>query len=161
MRAKLMTKIGSAGYMSFTTDTWTTSQCTDSLLSVTAHWNGEDWKWQWAVVAACPMEGSHTADNIKEVIKGILTSWKVSGRVHVFLRDNDINVSNGLRDAGVRSLGCFAHTLQLCVKKALTSQRAANDALACSHHSFFAFGVGEGEIGKHPAGDSQPTEPFE
>lgn len=38
---------------------------------------------------------------------------------------------NGLDLAGVRSLGCMAHTLQLSVKKAIEGQRAVIDALAC------------------------------
>jgi len=41
-------------------------------------------------------------------------------------------MTNGLRDAGVQSLSCMSHTLQLCVKRGLTSRRAVSDALAAS-----------------------------
>jgi len=40
-------------HISFTTDGWTTAQCTDSLLGITAHWIDESWKQQSAVIAAC------------------------------------------------------------------------------------------------------------
>ena len=50
--------------------------------------------------------------------------------MHVFLRDNARNMKAGLRDAGVESLSCFAHTLQLFVKNGLASQCAIIDAIA-------------------------------
>ena len=39
-------------------------------------------------------------------------------------------MSKGLDDAGVRSVGCPAHTLQLCIKAGLDSQRAIEDAVS-------------------------------
>ena len=125
-----MTILASARYVSFTTDSWTTSQCTESLLSITAHWITDVWDRQSAVLAATPISGSHTSDNIAGIIKTMLTTWNVGSKVHVFLRDNARNMTAGLRDAGVQSLSCFSHTLQLCVKNSLTSQRAVSDAVA-------------------------------
>jgi len=56
-----MTILASAHYVSFTTDSWTTSQCTESLLSITAHWITDVWDRQSAVLAATPISGSSPA----------------------------------------------------------------------------------------------------
>jgi hypothetical protein len=62
MRSKLADMLAAVQYISFTTDEWSTSQCTDSLLSVTAHWIDGQWQRRSAVVAASPVEGSRTVD---------------------------------------------------------------------------------------------------
>ena len=130
----LMNLMESASFVSCTTDTWSTAQCTDSLLSVTVHWVDADWVRRSALLAASPIVGSHTAENIKTVVTGVIAKWNLAGKVHVFVRDNAKNMTSGLRDAGVHSLPCLSHTLQLCVKRGLTSQRAVSDALAVGRH---------------------------
>jgi len=129
MSAKLTDVLASARFISFTTDSWTTSQCTDSLLSITAHWITDSCDRQSAVAAACPIEGSHTAQNLAGIVTSLLEKWNVKAKVRVFLRDNVKNMTAGLCEAGVESVSCFSHTLQLCVKTSLTSQRAVIDAI--------------------------------
>jgi hypothetical protein len=124
---KMSIVLASARYISFTTDSWTTSQCTDSF-SITAHWITDSWERRAAVIAACPIDASHTADNIAGIVKSLLTKWNIGSKVRVFLRDNAKNIIAGLRDAGVPSVSCFSHTLQLCIKAGLISQRAVIDA---------------------------------
>jgi len=68
MSAKLTDVLASARFISFTTDSWRTSQCIDSLLSITAHWITNSWDRQSAVIAACPIEGSHTAENLAGIV---------------------------------------------------------------------------------------------
>jgi hypothetical protein len=116
--------LASARYISFTTDSWTTSQCTDSLLSITAHRITDSRERRAAVIAACPIDGSHTADNIAGIVNSLQTKWNIGSKVHVFLRDNAKHMTAGLRDAAVPSVACFSHTLQLCEKAGLVSQRA-------------------------------------
>jgi hypothetical protein len=130
MRSKLADVLAAVPYISFTTDEWSTSQCTDSLLSVTAHWIDEQWQRRSAVVAASPVEGSHTAENLGGILKETLSKWCLKNKVHVCLRDNGKNIVAGLRDNNIPSSACFSHTLQLCVKRGLGSQRAVIDALA-------------------------------
>jgi len=48
----------------------------------------------------------------------------------VVLRDNARNMSKGMDGAGVASIGCLAHLLQLVVKVGLESQRAVEDAVS-------------------------------
>ena len=137
---KLQAVLDKPKFLSFTTDAWTTAQCTDSLLSITAHWIDNDWQRQSAIVGACHMEGSHTGANIATLITTELKKWSIitaatntttaTSRVHVFLRDNGKNMVTGLRDAGVLSLSCLSHTFQLSVNRGLKSQRAVMDLTA-------------------------------
>ena len=50
--------------------------------------------------------------------------------MHTVVRDNAENVTKALDDAGVDSVGCSAHTLQLSVMAGLESQRALDDTVA-------------------------------
>jgi len=60
---KVVSKVES---MSLTTDTWTTSMCSESLISLTGHWIDASWQRQSAVLQTSHLPGSHTAANIKE-----------------------------------------------------------------------------------------------
>jgi hypothetical protein len=130
IRSKVAELIRPAGFVSFTTDAWTTAQSLDSLMSLTAHWIDNTWERRSAILNASHVHGSHTAANIASIMTSMLVNWKLEDRVHVVLRDNAKNVTKGMAEAGVDSLGCFAHTLQLCVKRGLESQRAVDDAVA-------------------------------
>ena len=60
-----------------------------------------------------------------------ILTWPVAvQQVHVVLRDNAKNMCKAMDEAGVASMGCLAHTLQLSVKAGLESQRAIDDAVS-------------------------------
>ena len=54
----------------------------------------------------------------------MLDSYELRPKVHVVLRDNAANMSKAMMLAGLPSTGCFAHSLQLCIQKPLTSRAA-------------------------------------
>lgn len=61
----------------------------------------------------------------------MLDEWHIPlTKVHVILRDNASNMKKAMDNMGVRSLGCFAHTLQLVVNEGLPTQRRVSDAIA-------------------------------
>jgi hypothetical protein len=121
--------LASARYISFTTDSWATSQCTDSMLSITAHWITDSRERRVAVIAVCSIDKSHTADNIAGIVKLLLMKWNIGSKVHFFYRDNAKNITAGLQDAVIPSASCFSHKLQLCSKVGLVSQRAVVDTI--------------------------------
>jgi len=49
--------ISGANHVSLTTDTWSTPQCTDSLISLTAHWIDGEWCRHSAILHAQHIEG--------------------------------------------------------------------------------------------------------
>ncbi|KAK0155780.1 Zinc finger BED domain-containing protein 4 [Merluccius polli] len=64
-------------------------------------------------------------------LEQMLNNWGIDKqRVHVILRDNATNMKKGMGDMGVWSLGCVAHSCQLCVHEGLLSQRSVTDTLA-------------------------------
>ena len=61
VKQKVQQKISGAAHVSFTTDTWSTPQCTDSLISLTAHWIDSEWCRHSAILHAQHIEGTSHA----------------------------------------------------------------------------------------------------
>ncbi|XP_026087257.1 zinc finger BED domain-containing protein 4-like [Carassius auratus] len=117
--------------VSFTTDIWSSSVCPMSLLSLTVQWIDDNFTLRHATLQAKPFRGSHTSKAIADAFDGMLQTWCIpKTSVHVVLRDNAKNMIKGMNDAGLPSLPCAAHTLQLVVHEGLLSQRSVADALA-------------------------------
>lgn len=57
VRTNVAKVVQAADSVSFTTDTWSTPQCTDSLISLTAHWIDVDWLRRSAILHAQHIEG--------------------------------------------------------------------------------------------------------
>ncbi|XP_047222504.1 zinc finger BED domain-containing protein 4-like [Girardinichthys multiradiatus] len=58
-------------------------------------------------------------------------TWHIpKDKIHVILRDNARNMVKAMIDAGLPSLGCMAHTLQLAIHEAVLSQRSVSDIIA-------------------------------
>ncbi|XP_038160178.1 zinc finger BED domain-containing protein 4-like [Cyprinodon tularosa] len=117
--------------ISLTTDIWTSSVSPVSLISLTAQWVDKDFTLQRAVLHAKQFRGSHTSQAIADVFDEMLRKWGVPKTlIHVVLRDNAKNMIKAMTDAGLQSLPCFAHTLQLVVNEGLLVQRSVTDAVA-------------------------------
>lgn len=71
----------------------------------------------------CILIGSHTATHIAEVFGKMLDDWQLESKTHVVVRDNAANMAKGMDEANIPSLGCYAHTTQLCVQSPLTSKK--------------------------------------
>ena len=119
--------------ISFTTDTWTAENTVQSFMGLTAHWLTDAFVNMSFVLDCSPFAGHHTADGLLCAFQQMLSKWNIdSSRCHVVLRDNAANISKCFRIASIPSLGCFAHTLQLCVRDGLLSQRAVSDIVTVS-----------------------------
>ena len=111
-------------HYSFTTDIWSTNVAHKSLLSLTAHKSS-------AVLNVTVLEGSHTGSYICDRFDYMLSTWRIDKEnVHVVLRDNASNMVRAMKDAGLCSYGCFAHSLQLVINDGVLSQRIVIDLLA-------------------------------
>ena len=116
---------------SFTCDAWSTSSAGESLLSLTAHWVVEKFERMSAVLHVMALEDSHTGMYIAEKFNDMLSDWSITKEnVHLVLRDNASNMERAMKDAGIGSYGCFAHSLQLVVHDGVLSQRIVSDLLA-------------------------------
>ena len=118
-------------HYSFTTDIWSTNVAHKSLLSLTAHWISESFEKSSAVLNVTVLEGSHTGSYICDRFDYMLSTWRIDKEnVHVMLHDNTSNMMRAMKDAGLCSYGCFAHSLQLIVNEGVLSQRIVIDLLA-------------------------------
>ncbi|KAI2668488.1 Zinc finger BED domain-containing protein 4 [Labeo rohita] len=116
---------------SFTTDIWTSSVSPVSLISLTSQWIDESFTPQRAILHVKQFRGSHTSQAIVHVFEEMLQTWGIPKTlVHVVLRDNAKNMIKAMNDAGLPSLPCVAHTLQLAVHEGLLAQRSIADAIA-------------------------------
>ena len=119
VREHISCMLKDAHAISFTTDIWSSDVCPMSLLSLTSHWVDRETSFtpRSAVLHANEFRGSHTGKLIAEAIEGMLVQWKIpKSNIHVVLRDNASNMKKAMDEMDVPSLGCFAHTLQLCMK---------------------------------------------
>ena len=55
------------------------------------------------------------------------------------LHDNASNMDKAMRDSGLKSYGCFAHSLQLVVNDGVLSQKSVSDLLAICRQIFGHF----------------------
>ena len=63
------------------------------------------------------LEESHTVECMAGKYLEMLAEWEIThDRVHLVLRDNAASMAKAMRDASLRSLGCFARMLQLVVQ---------------------------------------------
>ncbi|KAM4560530.1 zinc finger BED domain-containing protein 4-like [Odontesthes bonariensis] len=121
----------SVPYVSFTTDIWSSSVAPMSLLSLTAQWIDSSFALRRATLHVQEFRGSHTAERIQTAMENMLNNWAIDNtRVHVIVRDNAANMKKAMKDMMVPSVGCVAHSLQLCVHEGLLSQRSVTDTLA-------------------------------
>ena len=101
------------------------------MLSLTAHFIDQDFKQHNVVLQCQEFPGSHTAEALAAAFREMFRSWGIpTEKVHVILRDNAKNMVKAMKDAGVPSLPCMAHTLQLVVNKGVLSQRSISDITA-------------------------------
>jgi hypothetical protein len=77
VKDKVAALVDDTDYLNFTTEAWTTTMCTDSLLSLTCHWIDQDWERKSAILHASYLQGSHTAENIKTTTLKMLEEWRM------------------------------------------------------------------------------------
>ena len=107
-----------------TTDAWT-SVSNDILLGVTALYFLEDFSYKsrcWTVKYA---SGSHTADALCSYLEAVFLDWGINqhtGFLPLYVvRDNGANVKISVNMMKtVKSVACFAHTLQLVINEVLS-----------------------------------------
>lgn len=107
-------QLESGCFFRFTTDAWSGDDGSASLLSLTAHWITD------TVARKCAelhYLSSHTGEYMAKTHLEMLAEWEIwLDQVHLMIRHNAANMAKAMRDASLPSIGCFAHTLQLCTR---------------------------------------------
>lgn len=130
VRAKVEQLLRGASMVSVTMDGWTSSSSTESLMSLMAHWIDNKWERKSAILHCMKITGSHTAAKIADTMTAMSADWNLMNHLHLCVHDNAKNMEKGLLESGIKSVGCFAHTLQLCINDCINSQHTVIDAIA-------------------------------
>ena len=125
-RETLSTDLDAVSSVAITTDTWT-SNSTESYITVTEHHITDAWEMKTNVLMTRAMPERHTGENIANRLKDCVEEFSVEGKVETCVHDNARNMeSAGNMCEEWSDLGCFGHTLQLCIKPALEVPKVAH-----------------------------------
>lgn len=128
--SRIRAHVTEAQAFSFTCNIWTCKYTTQSYISVTSHWIDNDFNRENAILRCEAFDGRHTALNIADALQDIIKVWDIPvNKCHLVLRDNAANMRKAMLEAGIPSVGCFAHTLQLCIHDSLLSQQSVSEML--------------------------------
>ncbi|KAK0134082.1 Zinc finger BED domain-containing protein 4 [Merluccius polli] len=70
---------------------------------------------------------SHTADNIAAAKRSLMEEWGIEGKVTSLVTDAGANMVASVRNLNVRHVICFAHSVNLVVKKSLDATPGMTD----------------------------------
>ncbi|XP_076134518.1 E3 SUMO-protein ligase ZBED1-like [Alosa pseudoharengus] len=125
-KEKAVAKLHNIPAVCLTADMWT-SLTMDSYLGVTCHYTDANTNLGSVLLGVAKFPKAHTADNIKEALSHLITDWGLTGMVTTLVTDNAANMVAATEKLGLRHLPCFAHTLNLIVKKAVEEHEALTE----------------------------------
>ena len=114
----LLNELKEVDHIGLTTDSWT-SRATESYVTVTAHFLTKDYVVKNNVLVTVNTEERHTADNLADFLTNVACEWEIEKKISAIVHDNASNIEAALRRLPFESISCFAHTLQLSIKKGL------------------------------------------
>ncbi|XP_049320146.1 E3 SUMO-protein ligase ZBED1-like [Astyanax mexicanus] len=123
-RVDIVKELSEACQIALTTDGWT-SRSTESYLTVTAHYITPQWELRSCVLQTRPIYESHTSEFLSEKLREVVEEWKLerdNGTIPV-TTDNAKNIVNavGLTEGLGPQISCFAHTVNLAAKSAIST----------------------------------------
>ena len=104
--------------VSITADMWTSLNM-DAYLGVTCHYVNVNDELSSVTLGVGHFSASHTAVNLSEATDALLCEYGIRSKIQCFITDNAANMVACARLLKLRHVPCFAHTLNLIVKKAL------------------------------------------
>ena len=107
-------------YFSITTDCWT-SRAQHSFMSLTVHYISAEWTLQSHMLETGEITTGHTVVNLSSYLEECLDRWNLqSTQVSAVVTDNALNITAAISRLEWQHFGCFSHTLQLDVQKAIS-----------------------------------------
>ena len=133
VKESVATVVSLAEWYAITTDCWT-SCANNSFIGVTFHTISNDWQLQHLVLENVELPDKHTAENLAASLEDILKQWELdSTKLSGATVDNAANIQKAVADIlKWKCLGCFGHTINLCVKAGLKQQQIQVALARCS-----------------------------
>ena len=104
--------------VSLTTDMWTSINM-DAYLAVTGHYVDDSVRLATVLLGVLPFPEAHTAGNITAATRSLMAEWGIEGKVTSIVTDAGANMIASDKSMNLRHALCFAHSLNLVVKKSL------------------------------------------
>lgn len=102
--------------VSLTAYMWTSINM-DAFLAVTYHYVDDSSKLATVLLGVLPFP--HTADNISAAQRSLMEEWGIETKVTSIVTDAGANMVASVKNFNLRHVVCFAHALNLVVKKSL------------------------------------------
>ena len=78
--------------------------------------------------------GNHTGAEIGNIIAILRETWNINEIIlHLIIKDGTANIKKGCIDAGVKSMTCIIHTVQLPIKVKVKIQKFREWPVATGH----------------------------
>lgn len=106
-----------------TTDSWSSFN-NDSFIAVTVHFIDENTKLQCYLLECINYTQSHTASNLAQFLSDVFYKWKIHDKVSAIVTDNAANVLAAVKAGNWRSIGCFAHKINLVLQDAIGTNQS-------------------------------------
>ncbi|XP_026481047.1 zinc finger BED domain-containing protein 1-like [Ctenocephalides felis] len=139
--------LSEAKNVAITTDMWT-SRSSNSYMTITGHVIDSTWKYNNVTLSTVEISEKHTSENLKNKLTELLGVWNIKGKISAVVHDNAANITGAVsknRNLFGDSIPCFAHTLQLCINRALSVGnvhdvvKKAGNVVSHFHHSSLAY----------------------
>ena len=106
-----------------TTDLWASQHQQCSYISLTVHFVDNDFELQSRCLQTLELPRDHSANSLNEVLNAMFKNWKISEKVC----GGNTREVNAIGLMGIEHFPCFAHILQLSIKKGLLIPRVERD----------------------------------
>ena len=119
-RGKITTALSSElMYFAFTSDGWS-SRANHNYISFTVHYINSEWETCCHLLETSEITTDHTAENLGIFLEELMKRWKINvSMLSAATTDNARNIVLAVTALDWPHFGCFAHTLQLGVQKAM------------------------------------------
>lgn len=112
--------VAKASGVSLTSDTWTSIN-TDAYLAMTCHFIDEGTSLQLLVLGVQHFPEAHTTANMARMKTSLMSEWGLIEKVTCLVTDGTTNIGACARELHLHHTICVAHTLNMMIKKLLTS----------------------------------------
>ena len=128
--------VNGANYYAVKTDLWTSS-ARHPFMSFTMHFIDDHWQLKTFCLDSVPIVDDHTGQNLADAVQDILVNWELdSANLICAPTDNGSNFVSAFTILDWTRISCFGHNLDLCINKALQSERVQRALSRC--HSLVA-----------------------
>ncbi|XP_054634953.1 zinc finger BED domain-containing protein 4-like [Dunckerocampus dactyliophorus] len=125
-KEKAMALVSKASAVSLTADMWTSINM-DAYLAVTCHFMTEEVQLSTVVLGVQKFPQTHTAAHLAEAKDVLMEEWGIKGKVTGLVTDCAPNMIACANLLHLRHIMCFAHMLNLVVKRSLAQTPELED----------------------------------